>query len=255
MNAIAEVMLQNTLMAAPFALFVAVGSKIWRRPAVTHFLWLLVLLKLLAPPLVTIPIRPFHTTDPVRPAPGCPLGPAEEAASLVIIPAGELAEATWAGPRAENEAAWQEPETAVLPALPWLAWCLGMSLAGSAAYFLVLGIRVRQFAGLLGEARAAPPSITARAARLCKSIGLRRCPVIRYVPGQIPPTVWGWGAKTRILVPAELFARLDPRAQDALLLHELAHVRRRDHWVRLVEILVTGLQRWPHLAGPRITVS
>jgi len=237
MNAAAELMLQNALVAALFALLVAVGSRIWRRPAVTHLLWLLVLLKLLAPPLVTIPIRPLRATDPAQPAPGH----AGETARLVVISAGEL---TLADRPPETEPAWQEPEQAFVPAVPWLAWCLGTSLAGSAAYFLVLGIRVRQFAGLLGEARAAPPSIAARAARLCKSIGLRRCPVIRYVPGQIPPTVWGWGVKPCILVPARLFERLEAGAQDALLVHELAHVRRRDHWVRFVEILVTGLYWW-----------
>ena len=54
MNTLAELMLQNTLLAAPVALLVAVGSRLWWRPAVTHFLWALVLLKLLTPPLVMI---------------------------------------------------------------------------------------------------------------------------------------------------------------------------------------------------------
>jgi len=31
---------------------------------------------------------------------------------------------------------------------------------------------------------------------------------------------------------------------DALLVHELAHVRRRDHWLRIVEILATALFWW-----------
>lgn len=240
MNAVAELMLQNTVVAALFALLVAVGSRLWRHPAVSHFLWLLVLVKLLSPPLVAIPIRPPGAANPARPA----LTPVEEAASLVVVSAGERGEATWAGRPAGEEAAGRQPKAAVLSAVPGLAWCLGASLAGSVAYFLVLGLRVRRFAGLLGRARTAPPSIAARAARLCKSMGLSRHPEIRYVPGRIPPTVWGWGAGTRILLPAALFERLDAPAQDALLVHELAHVRRWDHWVRLVEILVTGLYWW-----------
>ena len=41
-----------------------------------------------------------------------------------------------------------------------------------------------------------------------------------------------------------MLQRLDPAAADALLSHELAHYLRRDHWVRLFELLVTGLFWW-----------
>src|SRR5205085_5012588 len=38
--------------------------------------------------------------------------------------------------------------------------------------------------------------------------------------------------------------RLDPPQQSALLVHELAHLYRRDHWVRWLEIIVTVLYWW-----------
>ena len=40
------------------------------------------------------------------------------------------------------------------------------------------------------------------------------------------------------------FERLDATAQEAILAHELAHVRRKDHWVRLLELVVTTLFWW-----------
>ena len=47
-----------------------------------------------------------------------------------------------------------------------------------------------------------------------------------------------------MLLPAALFARLDAAAREAILAHELAHVRRKDHWVRLLEVLITTLFWW-----------
>ena len=50
--------------------------------------------------------------------------------------------------------------------------------------------------------------------------------------------------RPRLLLPAELWARLDSTQQDAVLTHELAHLKRRDHWVRRIETIVLGLYWW-----------
>src|SRR5271165_524316 len=44
----------NTVVALVFALFVSGLTRIWRNPPVAHVLWLLVLLKLVAPPVMRI---------------------------------------------------------------------------------------------------------------------------------------------------------------------------------------------------------
>src|SRR6202022_2157966 len=41
-----------------------------------------------------------------------------------------------------------------------------------------------------------------------------------------------------------LWDRLTSEQQTTLLTHELAHLRRRDHWVRGLELVVTGLYWW-----------
>src|SRR4051812_38404526 len=48
--------LSNALMAAVLALPAAAVARLGRRPALAHALWLLVLLKLLTPPLIPIPV-------------------------------------------------------------------------------------------------------------------------------------------------------------------------------------------------------
>jgi hypothetical protein len=47
-----------------------------------------------------------------------------------------------------------------------------------------------------------------------------------------------------LILPRELIGRLTVEQCDALLTHELAHLRRRDHWVRALEFLATGAFWW-----------
>src|SRR5581483_8583913 len=79
-------------------------------------------------------------------------------------------------------------------------------------------------------------------------LGLRRVPRLWLVPGVVPPLLVACGRAPRLLVPAGLWARLDDDQRDALLLHELAHLRRGDPLVRLLELAVVGLFWWYPLA-------
>jgi hypothetical protein len=48
----------------------------------------------------------------------------------------------------------------------------------------------------------------------------------------------------RLYIPAALWDHLTEEQRDTLLVHELAHLRRRDHWVRRLEFAVTFLYWW-----------
>src|SRR5262245_54544921 len=100
-TAIFETVLGNLAMAAALAV-VAVAVGRWARcPAVTHVLWLLVLVKLLTPPLFTIPIRclPAKAEPPtavassasggLRPAFAAPTP--QELSPVVIVEPGPVA--------------------------------------------------------------------------------------------------------------------------------------------------------------------
>jgi len=64
------------------------------------------------------------------------------------------------------------------------------------------------------------------------------------VPARISPLVWALLERPRLLLPARLLETLSREEVDCLLAHELAHVRRRDHLVRLLELVVAGLFWW-----------
>src|SRR6266851_4295074 len=58
MHTLLETALSNALAASLLALLAFAVSR-WRRPALAHILWLLVLVKLVTPPLVPIYLPPF----------------------------------------------------------------------------------------------------------------------------------------------------------------------------------------------------
>src|SRR6516165_5417908 len=62
MGTVLEVGLSNAVLAGLLALVAAVVSRVARRPALAHSLWLLVLLKLVTPPLLRVPL-PWLPTE------------------------------------------------------------------------------------------------------------------------------------------------------------------------------------------------
>ena len=61
---------------------------------------------------------------------------------------------------------------------------------------------------------------------------------------RISPLVWVLFGRSTILLPAQLLRKLNRPQRTALLLHELAHLRRRDHWTKLVELAAVSIYWW-----------
>jgi hypothetical protein len=106
---------------------------------------------------------------------------------------------------------------------------------------LALGLRLRK--ALRGS--AAPTVELRRAAeQIARRTGLRHCPRILIVEGTFSPMLCGLGKRASIVMPSMLLTRLNFEAQVTILAHELAHCRRGDQWVRLLELLASGLYWW-----------
>src|SRR5262249_53114894 len=93
-------------------------------------------------------------------------------------------------------------------------------------------------------AHPASADFQAEADRLAGHMGLRGRPRVYLLPGPVPPLLWAFLGRARLFFPKALLARLSERGRSALLVHELAHLARRDHWVRWVELLVAALFWW-----------
>jgi beta-lactamase regulating signal transducer with metallopeptidase domain len=237
MHTLLEIGLSNALAALVLAVVALVGTRLCRHPAVVHALWLLVLIKLLTPPLVRLPL----SWDPPAPLPAVTPLP-------VALPPGELRpldrQMLTAQLRALEQApAEPSPErtgsavgAAEVASLLWLA--------GSAVWFGWTAAYLVRFRRLLGHTAAAPAELQARVEELAGRLGLKRVPTVSLIPGQLPPMVWSFLGRPRLLFPARLLERVSLAQRDTLLLHELAHLARRDHWVRWLELLASGLYWW-----------
>jgi beta-lactamase regulating signal transducer with metallopeptidase domain len=256
MGTFVEFGLGNAVAAAVLALVAAGVSRLFRRPALTHTLWVLVLLKLLTPPLVPLAL-PWPTGEQAaQPGPpggrGTPAPPAGQERPADPDPGAFEAEGNVPPvnlPAIDEASGGVEPEAAdpSLPpavAIPWQSWAEAVWLAGSVLWAAWVGAHVVRFRRLLRLARHASPSLREEAESLARRMGLRRCPEVWLVPGAVSPMVWGLGRRPCLLFPAGLLGRLDDAGRAALLAHELAHVRRRDHLVRLLELAATGLYWW-----------
>jgi beta-lactamase regulating signal transducer with metallopeptidase domain len=262
--------LGNALAATALALAVAAVARVCRsRPAVVRGLWLLVLLKLLTPPLltprlalpaswlaaagarvtVTAPAepQPAPTVEvgpvPVPPGDGLPDVPADDRGAAPAGPGEGPRDDPGPRPPADEQAAPR-----LWPALSWQQAVLMVWLGGSVAWWTVAGWRLRRFALALRSARPAPADVVAEARRLARTLGLAGCPQVLFVPGQVPPLLWAVLGPARVLLPAVLWDRLGAEQRATLLAHELAHLRRRDHWVRRLELAALGLYWWHPVA-------
>ncbi len=108
--------------------------------------------------------------------------------------------------------------------------------------------RLERFRRVLRGAIPAHESIQRLASEIATKLGVRQIPRVCYLDGVFSPFVWCIGFRPTIYLPMR--QRGDPDDQDVALIlaHELAHLRRCDHWVRLVELFVSIVHWWNPLA-------
>lgn len=87
---------------------------------------------------------------------------------------------------------------------------------------------------------AVPAAIDAAARRIAERLNLRRAVQIVQSGAVSVPTLVGW-VRPVVLVPAAALSGLSPDQLHAILAHELAHVRRHDYLVNLLQSVVETL--------------
>jgi hypothetical protein len=122
-------------------------------------------------------------------------------------------------------------------------------LVGAIAWWSVVVLNCVRFNRLIRSARQAPTELHQRIRRVGELLGLRSIPDACFLPARIPPMVWvPIAGRPRLVLPEELWGRLDIAQEEAVLAHELVHLKRRDHWVRRLEALACGLYWWDPVA-------
>jgi beta-lactamase regulating signal transducer with metallopeptidase domain len=242
---------ETTLVASALAVVAMLLGRVRRiGPAVRHVLWLVVLVKLVTPPLVHWPwSRPWsldpqqtvRRVTPPAPAPTQPSHPASiSPAFMKMITALSGRPTPASGPRAEEQTD-AVVETG-LHAGPGLGvWVVGAWLVGSVVAGILQARRILRFRRLLHRSTPAPQWLIEEAERIGRRIGVR-VPAIRVVDRPGTPLLWCLG-RPALIVPAGLVESLEAARWPGILAHELAHLRRGDPWVSRLE-LVAGLAWW-----------
>jgi hypothetical protein len=264
----------NTAFAGALSLVALGVQRIGRSPQLAHALLLLALIKLVTPPVfhVALPVSfglsvspvanrgspenrdglktsviaerrlPLKTSPP-KPArrDGKPIPAARESAggaaemTAETIPPSPPGASTVPSLATERGRQWQVLLCAV--------WAGGV-IVGVAVLFRRLG----QFHRLLIEAVDGDATLIDDVRAFARRLGMRNCPSIRILDAHVPPLVFAAWRSPIFLIPARMLSGLDREQLHAVLVHELAHIRRRDHLTRWFEIFVRGIFWWHPLA-------
>jgi len=247
---------------------------VWR-----HALWMVVLLKLLTPPLL---FWPWAVRDPLGLSDGsasiiAKVGPPAGATSpsaRARVPVGGVAADLGASPDAESDPdpdleVDDSPAVVVTPPRPCviststgsasvpvepiirrrvqqvLPWLGGAWIAGGVAIALLQGVRIVRMLNLLRRGRPADAALLRHVETSARRLGVR--PVaVRVVAGIGSPVIWAL-RRPLLLWPEEMPAGVSDQAICGLIVHELAHVKRRDHWVGWLELLAGCVWWWDPL--------
>jgi beta-lactamase regulating signal transducer with metallopeptidase domain len=183
-------------------------------------------------------------TMAVMPAMTFLLLPRPEHAPATPTIADQARQAAWriSTPSAPRQELADAPRTTFAEHLrPMLPYLVAIWTAG------VLGLMVYHATGWIylsrlkrHHTRLLEPAWQARLTRLASRLGLRRSVGLLESALVRAPAVFGW-LRPVILVPASVLSDLTPQQLDAILVHELAHVRRNDYLVNLAQVAIETL--------------
>jgi beta-lactamase regulating signal transducer with metallopeptidase domain len=237
----------NTLVALVFALFVYGLTRRQRNPPLSHVLWILVLLKLVAPPVMcfdwsalrqsgSTAMRGQITADTVRTARPQTVNPSRPV--------------DWPPARTTTLASATNVTEFDFPASVHLIWNRGRVillwfwLGGAGLCALVAATRIVRFERLLQDKLPVSERLQRIAHEVADKLGVRRVPAVRCVECALVPLIWCAGRRATIVLPLRLMRQVDDQSSALILAHELAHLRRRDHWVRGLELIVLTVYWW-----------
>ena len=123
----------------------------------------------------------------------------------------------------------------LFPVLPYITFSW-LTIISMLAFKLLIEIyKVRSLPNQ--QSQSAGTELNNRFKELAKIIGLKQTPSLKVSFAVDVPMAIGW-LKPVVLLPASMVTGLTPAQLDMLLLHELAHIKRYDYLVNLVQSLV-----------------
>jgi beta-lactamase regulating signal transducer with metallopeptidase domain/multidrug resistance efflux pump len=131
--------------------------------------------------------------------------------------------------------------------LDWISLLATVWLSGSAIWLLIAVGRLTRFHRALRHTEICPDEVSCWANDVAAKLGVVSRFRLRVTGARLSPFVWPIGRPT-IVLSRPLLAAMSRDETEMLLAHELAHVRRKDHWLRWLELTVTAIYWWHPVA-------
>jgi len=250
--------LSNAVVATILALCIYPLCRWANCPRCGHFLWVLVLVKLVTPPILDIPI-------PLLPSSWNHFAVSQVEGSQTAAAKFNDGISNSAnrhhdrlGRSLSNDTAQRSDEkftvtsdvpagTGVFPSILarfsptfclLLLWIAGAILYGGYQIYVTWQMCV------LMRLATPDPRIDRAMNRIAREARISNYPTARVVPWVGSPMLWGLRGTSVIVLPRGLFASIDDDAACTLMQHELAHFQRGDQWIRILEVITSSLYWW-----------
>lgn len=253
MNSLLNIVIVNAITVIPLAVIAALVTWRTRRAPLHHAVWVLVLLKFVTPPLFSLPVNVavLPAMEVVESAVAsnkfeCPAAPVPSVTSP-DTPSLDGCATCEPAPMPATGAAFAPSTPSVGAGFSWPNWStvlLGAWLAGSTFWLGMQLFSAIRFETLITYRSHCPDDLQSECSELAHRLGILHAPRVCVIDAAMSPMLWGLGRRAKLLFPAKLAARMTEEARATLLMHELAHYSRGDHFVRMLELLVTGLFWW-----------
>jgi beta-lactamase regulating signal transducer with metallopeptidase domain len=223
----------------------------WAWPQLRYALWVMVLIKLILPPTISLSTSITSGLQPLarqivakesrrenlstatamilaRFENSLAESPVEAASSSDTITERQPASVY----TASENAAGESPDTNHVE-LVWKVYAMALWLAGTfilGGWLAVKLLHLRKADRRLAATALLPESFYEAIARCAKNLGLRRVPKVVLTRKVACPAVFGI-VRPVLLMPVGYLSRMTRRDTEHMLLHELAHIKRGDLWV------------------------
>jgi beta-lactamase regulating signal transducer with metallopeptidase domain len=222
------------------------------RAVVRYWIWLLVLAKLLLPPSLSSPTSlvswiggrlPEKAIVSVVPPSSSAVH--EAVSATAPMPAEATSSSVGANDYSPLQTAGQIPapsETSTAPAQPvvLLTWQALVLLAWMAAVVIMVVLLIQRaffVRALLAQSQEATDVLNALLEQCRRHMGVRNVAGVRLTSLSASPSVCGL-FRPVILVPEPMARQLEMPQLRSVLLHELAHIKRGDLWINLLQTLL-----------------
>lgn len=217
----------NVVVTSVFAVIACLVGLSSKRPHLTYQLWLLVLVKLVTPPIISIP---FIEIPAMNVSGGASIAPEN----------CEISEAV-----SGNDSLEEKKSTTWLEVIWPPGALIRISLLGSAIILLLSMYRARRFhSAMMSEIQPAPPEVEAMGRELAGVIGLKKLPKLSITSAKTEPMVWWMGGAVHVILPLVMLDSMKPKEWRWVLAHEMVHVKRRDYIVRWLECFAGAIWWW-----------